>query len=148
MAKDATMEMATGAIDDGACFFLTKPIPDRALANIWQHTFRKKNGTRLIIENSMEDGSHSSGNSNKGNGKIGNENENKNKLKRKLEDREEKRSEDDESDDEEGDEDDDKDERRRNRRSRMRWSDELHAKFLEAIEKLRAQSKVTVCLLI
>lgn len=150
MSMDATMEIARGAINKGACFFLTKPIRTRDIVNLWQHVFRKRNFNRKknssgddeIIDvekignnnnipssNSEENSSHEQPKRIISEKMV--ENGKQRELKRKLGNGiRSKRvevingsSRDDNT-----------------KPLRINWSDELHAKFLEAIHKLIAQN--------
>lgn len=149
MSMDATMEIAKGAINKGACFFLTKPIRSRDIVNLWQHVFRKRNfnGKKNstgdeIIDLEKIDNNIPSSNSEENSARdiepkriisekmVSTENGKQRELKRRLENKEEngirsKRVE------------------VKTKPLRINWSDELHGKFLEAIHKLRAQSNVT-----
>ncbi|KAK2982002.1 hypothetical protein RJ640_007594 [Escallonia rubra] len=46
MGWGLNLELARKAIEEGACFFLHKPIRVRTLINVWQHVFRER---RLMI---------------------------------------------------------------------------------------------------
>ncbi|KAL6951998.1 hypothetical protein U1Q18_043825 [Sarracenia purpurea var. burkii] len=48
MSLDENMEMARKALNEGACFFLQKPIRRRDIANVWQHVFRKRTSSQKI----------------------------------------------------------------------------------------------------
>ncbi|KAL3830848.1 hypothetical protein ACJIZ3_019650 [Penstemon smallii] len=41
MSSNGNMGIAKKALNEGACFFLHKPIPTQHLINVWQHFFRK-----------------------------------------------------------------------------------------------------------
>ncbi|KAK3031562.1 hypothetical protein RJ639_036361 [Escallonia herrerae] len=47
MGWGLNLELARKAIEEGACFFLHKPIRVRTLINVWQHVFRER---RLMME--------------------------------------------------------------------------------------------------
>ena len=117
-------KMVMKAIDLGACDYLLKPVALKELKMIWQHVIRKKKTSKRS--------NHDVPNSDSGNGT-----KNSDKIEMPYRKRKDKNEDDIEEEDEYDHENDGP---TAPKKPRFRWSDDLHHKFLVAVNQFGIES--------
>jgi two-component response regulator ARR-B family len=117
------------AIDLGACDYLLKPVQLKEVKMIWQHVIRKKKISKRS--------NHDVPNSDSGNGIYSTVTKNSDKIEKPSRKRKDKNEDDVE---EENEYDHENDGPTVPKKPRFRWSNDLHHKFLVAVNKFGVES--------